>query len=395
MRRRPDQYKDRFKNFTFSPPSWSAETLVSADNIRKLISSFNLEGRKIKRMKIIGLSYNLTRDRLEDIAYDHYEELDEGKRQEASDYYNIDPSFEYARFSQFDEPFLVEFEDGESFEIDTPMVPEFRMSMNCIPFGIKEGVNTQNASAQGLFFPCVGKTIESVNIETFYADDEPIFDEPENGSVQKERVSKIGLKLEGGLELCFEGWFDFCTAYLLEDNKQSMISFGELKEYLYNWEDIHEDNLIKNEATCRDFYYGEEGQKRIGYPYIALYTECKDNGLFISPFDFKLFDWSIASYTNRFYDENADYEFTFKEWNEILSIAKTIVSFTEYKELYEYIRDLKIRNIRGICHSVDDVDKVCKRFWDDINRYKNQLENMEKWSSRLLTESDKMIVLGF
>ena len=73
MRRRPDQYKDTFKDNTFSSSSWSAKTMVSADNIKQLISSFNLVGRKIKRMKIIGLSYNLRREWLEEYAYNYYE----------------------------------------------------------------------------------------------------------------------------------------------------------------------------------------------------------------------------------------------------------------------------------------------------------------------------------
>jgi len=262
MRRRPDQYKDTFKDNTFSSSSWSAKTMVSADNIKQLISSFNLVGRKIKRMKIIGLSYNLRREWLEEYAYNYYEksENDEKRLQEISNYDNIDPNLEYPRSAIIDEPFLIEFEDGESFEIDTPMVPEFCMSMNCIPFLIKWGTNAQNTDANGLFSPCVGKTIESVNVETYFTDGGPMFDESKDSIGQRERVSIIGLRLEGDLELRFGGWVDFCDVDLLENGKTSMISFEKLKECLFNWEDIHEDSLIKDEATCSDFYFGNAGR---------------------------------------------------------------------------------------------------------------------------------------
>jgi hypothetical protein len=222
-----------------------------------------------------------------------------------------------------------------------------------------------------------------------------MFDEPKDFIGQRERVSIIGLRLEGGLELRFGGWVDYCDVDLLENNKTSMISFEKLKECLFNWEDIHEDSLIKDEATCSDFYFGNAGRDRIGNPNIALCSDNKDNCLYVSPFDFILFFWSITAYTGKVYDEYADYEFTYDEWNDILDIAESLVSFPEYNELYEYFKALKFKDFRGICHTVDDVDRVCKNFWDNLNKYKNQFEVMKKWSSRLLSESDKMNVLGF
>ena len=54
--------KDNFSNNEFSAKEWSAPTLSNPDEIKTRIASFKLEGRKIKRMKFIGLSYYHTRD---------------------------------------------------------------------------------------------------------------------------------------------------------------------------------------------------------------------------------------------------------------------------------------------------------------------------------------------
>lgn len=61
--------KDDFKDYTFSAKEWSAPTTVSPDEIRNRVDSFALCGRKIKRMRLIGLSYFHTRDRVEEGSY--------------------------------------------------------------------------------------------------------------------------------------------------------------------------------------------------------------------------------------------------------------------------------------------------------------------------------------
>ena len=44
-------------------------------------------------------------------------------------------SFEINDPGRYNYPLLIEFEDGDVFEIDTPQTPEFRIGMNCIPWG--------------------------------------------------------------------------------------------------------------------------------------------------------------------------------------------------------------------------------------------------------------------
>ena len=151
--------RDNFKGYTFSAREWSAPTMVSPKEIRERIDSFALRGRKIKRMRLIGLSYFHTRDWVEEAAYRQVEHLPEEERQRKSNYSTIDPTMQFSRYAQIDEPFLIEFEDGDIFEVDTPQDPEFRMSMNCIPWWIKAGTNQPNVEADILFSTCVGRRL--------------------------------------------------------------------------------------------------------------------------------------------------------------------------------------------------------------------------------------------
>ena len=167
--------KNKFEDYTFSSQEWSAPSMVSPGEIRKMISSFKLEGRKIMKLRMIGFSYMLTRDWIESHAYDCLEQFEEEERQKRSDYRNIDPSTPFGCVTQIDEPFLIGFEDGDVFEIETPQEPEFRMSMNCIPWEIEAGTNFPNVDANVLFAPCIGRTIVNVEVRTQYTDKDPMF----------------------------------------------------------------------------------------------------------------------------------------------------------------------------------------------------------------------------
>lgn len=237
--------RDNFKDYTFSAREWSAPTMVSPKEIRERIDSFALRGRKIKRMRLIGLSDFHTRDWVEEAAYRQVEHLPEEERQRKSNYSTIDPTMQFSRYAQIDEPFLIEFEDGDIFEVDTPQDPEFRMSMNCIPWWIKAGTNQPNVEADILFSSCVGQEIVSVEVNTRIADKDPMFfcafNEP---PYQRELVSNVTLRLRNGLGLQISPDIDYCEVACVDvSNEWVKISFSELKDALFNWEDLHDDEV--------------------------------------------------------------------------------------------------------------------------------------------------------
>lgn len=226
---------NQFENGKFSSQIWSAPYVVSPSVIKRLLSSFALEGRQIKRMKMIGLAYNLRRDLIEEYAYNNLEGLDEEERQRLSDFNNIDPEFELDRSALIDEPLMIEFMDGDVFEIETPQQPEFRISMNCIPWDILAGTNLPNIDAENLFSPAIGKRVVSVEIQPYHTDQPPMwcatFDEDR---CTTELVSCIIIWLENEMGLCIEGWLDFCHVTLIhKDMSVFSIPFKELKAALF------------------------------------------------------------------------------------------------------------------------------------------------------------------
>lgn len=232
---------NEFENNTFSSREWSAPTMVSPEEIRARLASFELVGRRIKEMRMIGLSYLLTRMWIENAAYNSLpHDMPEEERRIKANYDNIRPDLELSRHSEIDEPFLIRFEDGGIFEIETPQVPEYRFSMNCIPWSINAGTNQPNVDANILFEPCIGRKITEVAVNTCFTDKDPMygseFDDP---SGKREIVSHIVLWLEGGIGICIEGYIDFCEVVCIDRNNDVLpITFRELKPALFNWEDM-------------------------------------------------------------------------------------------------------------------------------------------------------------
>lgn len=394
--------KNNFIDNTFSSQEWSAPTMVSPEEIKDLIASFNLEGRIISYMRMIGHAYNLTRDWIEERAYNYISSLDKENRQNKSEYAYISPEVPYSRYVEIDEPFLIEFEDGDTFAIDTPQQPEFRMSMNCIPWGIKAGANLPNAEADILFSPCIGRRIKTIEVKTYVTDEDPMaripFDEQKS---KRCLVSGIVLRFEDGTGLLFEGGTAFChVAYIDQENNSGLITFDQLKQALYNPEDLHTDAVTGYEAESYTFNFGELGAAHTDTPYITLMPSCTGSRLHISVEDFILFGWCIAIYTKTPFDEYGEYEFAFSQWNEVLRIAKKIISFSTFDELFEFMKSINIsaRSIIGGCQysvMLNSINHFGSEFWKHIDRYKTQYDDMIMWTKLALSPDDNMMIQGF
>lgn len=247
--------QDKFENFTFSGSTWSAPSLEAPEKIRELLDSFHLVGRKIKKIKLIGLNYSLTRDCIEDFAYGCLSELPEDERQIRSDYNNISPDMLFPRNALVDEPLLIMFEDDEVLEINAPFEPIFRISMNRIPWGINAGTNQANVDANTLFSPCIGLSIADVEIHTYNTKKQPMYGCPfDEEPFEREFVRNIVLRFEDGTGLSFNGWIDYMTVQHIDQDLETNITWAQLKTSLYNWEDLHPDASNEdNTDQCQYF----------------------------------------------------------------------------------------------------------------------------------------------
>ena len=231
---------NRFSNHVFDASHWSAPAYVSPDKMRTALHSFGLEGRTIRHLRLIGLSYMHRRDFIEDACYNRLEQsgqkLSEEELQRLSAFENIGDDFDFLRYAEIDEPLMIEFEDGDVFQICTPQEPEFRFSMNCIPWDIRAGTNLPNMNADILFSPCVGKQISKVEVRTYVTDRDPMgsdfFDDAQS---KRELVRCVILRFPDGTGLAIEGFIDFCHVQLINpDDGIEFIKFADLKSALFD-----------------------------------------------------------------------------------------------------------------------------------------------------------------
>lgn len=383
--------KDNFENYKFSSKEWSAPTTVSPEEIKNRLNSFNLVGRKIKELRLIGLSYFLTRDWIENSAYNALsKDMPEEERQIKSQYHNINPNLQLSRYSQIDEPVLIKFEDDDIFEIDTPCEPKFRFSMNCIPWFIDAGTNSPNVEANILFKPCIGKKIVEVAVDTYVSDEHPMYHQPiDENKTKYEMVSRIVLWLEGDIGISISGWVDYCEVACIDRNNNTLqITFEELKPALFNWEDIHIDNVVGFEANSCSFHFGDIGAEHTETPYMSLIPSGTDTALHIAVDDFDLFAWSMTNVLGEQFDEFDNYELSYSQWNDILNEAHKIVTFNTFDELFNYMISTSECGLRYMnCAGAE--------FWKHKKRYLSQYEDMKKWSALTMKPDGKMNIYGF
>lgn len=386
--------KNNFKNDTFSSREWSAPTMVSPKEIRERIDGFALCGRKIKQLRMIGHSYFHTREWIEEAAYRQLAHLPEEERQRKSNYQEIDGGLKLSRYAEIDEPLLIEFEDGDVFEIDTPQEPEFRMNMNSIPWWIDAGTNQPNADANKVFSPCIGQEIVSIEIETYLSDKDPMFGcEYEEAPFQRELVSYIAFRLGNGNALRIGASIDYCDVMCVNENNECLdMDFSELKDALFNWEDLHNDECTGFEAESPMLFFGHKGACHADSPYITLSSSGNDeSALHISATDFLVVDWCISLFIVSWFDEYGEYHFSYAEWNGILDEADRLLSAKNFDILFDELIERQGKGNYMICK----LNSFGTEFWKNRAKYKTQINDLKSWSQLVLSENDAMDIYGF
>ncbi len=198
--------------------AWEEKTISSVDEAQKLLDSFHLVGRKVKRMRFVGMCYDLTEYNIEDYAYNALDKsMDEVERQTKSDFDNIDNEFKLERLAEIDEPLLIEFEDGDRLELSATWKHYYILTMNHIPWNIEANVNLPNIDANVLFSPLLNQTITGFEIVP--------------NEVATTVVCEIILWFDNGLGLKFYDYIDYGHFILTNrDDEYLYIPFGELKK---------------------------------------------------------------------------------------------------------------------------------------------------------------------
>ena len=126
---------------------------------------------------------------------------------------------------------LIKFEDGDQFEIETPLVKYFTVSMNEIPWNVKVPINWENVNGSILFDLCKGFTITKVEVEW----GRPLFSSDDGEGIEKIRL-QIN-KERDNFDIVFES---DCHDYMMvsvEDypNHPAFCPFLKVKQSLYKY----------------------------------------------------------------------------------------------------------------------------------------------------------------
>lgn len=221
---------DSFPGGTFDSSRWSAKSVYGVSAIRALLDSFHLVGRRIANVWTTSHDYFNDENGLD--ANGHDEQAD------------------VQRCMEIDEPFVIEFENRETFEMDVVMSPTYRISMNKIPIRLLKS-KYDNVDPGVMFAPVVGRTITAVDFRTI----------PESG--QDDSVESVLFRLDDGCALELSGFYDFIDVTLRDrTGEPCTVSLSDLSDGLFNYLDLHYDPSSGFEAKDRLLWFGWKGARK-------------------------------------------------------------------------------------------------------------------------------------
>ena len=379
-----ERYEDYFENGVFSPSSWSAPNIISPVLLKSRLDSFNLEGRKVADVDLIGLCYSFQRCGLEEQVWNDLSECDEYERFLKSRYDNFNSDTQIPLLAQLDEPLRIKFADGDVLEILVPFEGEFRISMNAIPWAIDSRIQQPNVLSDEIFQKCIGCTITSVEVNTFNTETDnnnmDFLIPGGNGYERNEYIADIILRFDDQNGLKFYGWFDyFHVEYVDHNNHIISQSFKDIEPSLFNWEDFHIDTKTGFVASSSDIFFGKKGVDEVDVPYLTITSSSRISALYISDYDFDLFAWCIAHFTHRWFDQYDAYYFKRDEWVQIMNSAANVLNNNTFRALLDFTHN----------------EKLSDEIFKNRDKYQNQFNDIKKWTEIVAKPDEEILVLGF
>ena len=199
---------DSFPDGKFDWCRWSAESVEGVSAIRALLDSFHLVGKRIANVWTESYDFFNTKEEIEEEVFSDLVDrlgFTEEAARAGSSIHALDERAEIPRRMEIDKPFVIEFDTRETFEMDVEITPTYRISMNKIPVRLLKG-KYDNVDPGVMFSPVVGRAITAVELKTM----------PEGG--QEDSVRAVVFRLDNGMSLELEGFFDYLYVGLFDCN---------------------------------------------------------------------------------------------------------------------------------------------------------------------------------
>ncbi len=232
---------DCFEDDRFSNKVWSAPVVYSPSKLIQKLDSFQLIGRRIADINIIGMCFSMTKDRLEEqiieaqILEEHYLEdpfeYNEAERELKTHFENFDSETNILIYIEVGEPFRIKFADEDVLEIFLQDEKGYQFSMNCIPWEF-ESVDTQpNVRIDKILDPCIGRTITSIEVYSIKNGKEYVcqLSGDTKEFIDEGPITKVILHLDDGNGLLVEWFNSTCITYVDCNNEIISRPFTDIK----------------------------------------------------------------------------------------------------------------------------------------------------------------------
>ena len=230
---------NNFKDDTYDYWEWSAPILHTPEELKRYIEKFNIIGKEVYDIKVLGHSLYHSTNWVEDTAYRSLTDLPENERQRMSEYRNIPDDIKYPRMATIDEVILIMLDDGNVLALEMVDYSKVRVGLNEIPWDINPKYDNVNVDLGELFSHVIYEEIADIEIIEKETEGSVLYDRDGNALEPQEHfIDGIFIHFENGFKLGISMCMDWCEVYCVDDtNEVQEILFRDLRNGLHNEED--------------------------------------------------------------------------------------------------------------------------------------------------------------
>ena len=190
----------------FNFNEWKVDLIQEPNVLLKTLKEFNIKGKKIKNIRILGNVFDLI-DGLEEEIYKKTENKND------SDVENFKDDYEFKRIVEIDDPIIITFEDNDRLEIDYSEGSSIKIGLNSLPENIESKNFINNLDGNVMFSNCIGKSI--IGFQVSMQDDYELtwdftgsygIELPEN---QDAYISEFRILLSDSVSIVFKNFYDY------------------------------------------------------------------------------------------------------------------------------------------------------------------------------------------
>lgn len=360
-----------FPDNRFVTNMWPNIRCQTADEVRKTLASFRLEGRLINGVRLFGNSSSS--DELS-VLWDAGLEIDgdSADRKVRRAYAQLPLSARIARQVETSRLVRVSFLGGGSFEIDAETAPDFYLAMNQIDEATRPE-RSVNVDGEVLFSSLFRRRIERVEVIASMHERDPFYlgayDEP------KELADAVILRLDTGDGLRFRTeYHDLRVDVVGPDGEVKKTSWESVKEAFYNRADVNIDSVTGFQSKSEALYFGKKGIHFAEHDCVKFIPLKRGNrrayrGAACIRRDEAAF-FALADYVLRPTLKIGNREFSRREWISYLARVRQIMNDSRFKTTGRLVTVL--------------ADSFKKSYNLSL------LDDVEKWSAKALGDDSRI-----